>query len=42
MANIFSFGGPQYDVDDVKIAVNNGDGTFGTLIDVPSVEKPRR
>lgn len=38
MANIFSFGGPQYDVDDVKIAVNNGDGTFGTLIDVPSVD----
>lgn len=38
MASIFSFGGPQYDIDDVKIAVNNGDGTFGTLVDVPSVD----
>jgi len=38
MANIFGFGGPQYDVDDVKIAVNNGDGTFGPLVDVPSVD----
>lgn len=38
MASIFSLGGPQYDVDDVKIAVNNGDGTFGTLVDVPSCD----
>lgn len=35
---LFDFGGPQYDVDDVKIAKNNGDGTLGPLIDVPSVD----
>lgn len=38
MAGIFSLGGPQYDVDDVKIFRNNGDGTFGPLVDVPSVD----
>lgn len=38
MTSIFGFGGPQYDVDDVKICVNNGDGTFGALVDVPSVD----
>lgn len=38
MAGIFNVGGPQYDVDDVKIARNNGDGTFGTWIDVPSCD----
>lgn len=35
---LFSFEGPQYDIDDVKIARNNGDGTFGTAVDVPSVD----
>lgn len=38
MAGIFNVGGPQYDVDDVKIFKNNGDGTIGPLVDVPSCD----
>lgn len=30
--------GPSFGLNDAKIAVNNLDGTFGTLVDVPSVQ----
>lgn len=36
--NLFHFGGPQYGLEDAKIARNNLDGTFGTNYDVPSVQ----
>lgn len=35
----FSQGGPQFGVRDARIATNNEDGTFGTLEDVPSVQR---
>lgn len=38
MATIFDLGGPQFGLDDAKIAVNNLDGTFGVAQDVPSVQ----
>lgn len=38
MVDIFDFGGPQSGLADVKVAVNNGDGTFGSMVDVPSVQ----
>lgn len=28
----------QYDVDDIKVAINNLDGTFGPMVDVPSCD----
>lgn len=36
---LFDFGGNLYDIDDSKIALNNGDGTFGPKIDVPSINE---
>lgn len=38
MAGIFDYGSVLYDIDDLKIARSNADGTYGTLIDVPSVD----
>lgn len=38
MAGIFDYGGNLYDIDDLKIARNLGDGTFGDLVDVPSID----
>lgn len=38
MPGIFEYAGNLYDIDDLKIAVNNNNGTFGTLIDVPAVD----
>jgi len=35
---LFDAGGPQFGLDDAKIAVWNGDGTYGTAVDVPSVQ----
>jgi hypothetical protein len=37
MSSIFSQGGPQFGVNDVKIGAWNGDGSYGTMTDVPSV-----
>lgn len=34
----FGFGGPQFDIDDAKIASWVGDGTYGTALDVYSVQ----
>lgn len=40
MASIWELGdGPEYDIVDIKVARNNGDGTFGTALDVPSVDR---
>lgn len=36
--DIFDIGGPQFGLADCKVAVNNGNGTFGTPVDVPSVQ----
>lgn len=38
MAGIFTMGGPQFDIDDLKIAINNLDGNFSDVTDVPSVQ----
>lgn len=38
MPSLFGFGAPQFDLDDAKIAIWNGDGTYGTALDVPSVQ----
>lgn len=38
---LFSFGGPQYDIQDSKIASRVGDGTWGANVDVPSVQMLR-
>ena len=38
MTSIFDYGGPQFGLADTKMAVNNSDGTFGTAVDVPSVQ----
>lgn len=35
--SIFSIAGAQYDVDDVKIAKRLGNGVYGALVDIPSV-----
>jgi hypothetical protein len=35
---LFQFGDPPYGVEDSKLALNQGDGTFGTNYDVPSVQ----
>lgn len=35
---LFQFGDPPYGVEDTKLALNNGNGTFGTNYDVPSVQ----
>lgn len=35
---IFEYGGPPVDILDCKVAANNGDGSFGTAHDVPSVQ----
>lgn len=37
MAGIFEFGGNSYDIDDVRVFINHNNGTFGTKIDVPSI-----
>lgn len=37
MPGIFEYGGNAYDIDDLKVAVRNGDGTYGLKIDVPGV-----
>jgi hypothetical protein len=34
----FDIGGPQFGLRDAKIAVHNGDGSYGTLVDVYSVQ----
>lgn len=34
----FDIGGPQFGLRDAKIGVHNGDGTYGTLVDVYSVQ----
>lgn len=34
----FGIGGPQFGLRDAKVAVWNGDGTYGVLVDVPSVQ----
>lgn len=34
----FGLGGPSFGLRDVKVAVWNGDGTYGVLVDVPSVQ----
>ena len=36
--SIFDFGALSYGLRDAKVAVNNLDGSFGTAIDVPSVQ----
>lgn len=42
MATIFDdFGAPSFGLNDVKIAVWNGDGTYGTAVDVPAVQLMR-
>lgn len=41
MAGVFAFGGNLYDINDMKVARNNNDGTYGTLVDVPSVDMCR-
>lgn len=33
-----SYGAPQFGLRDVQVAVWNGDGTYGTAVDVPSVQ----
>lgn len=38
MNSTFTYGGPQFGLEDCKIAPNNLDGTFGTLVDVPSIK----
>ncbi len=38
MTSIFGIGGPQYNLEDAKVAANNLNGTFGTAVDVPSVQ----
>lgn len=38
MVGLFDFGGPQYGLQDGKVAVNNLDGTFGANVDVPSIQ----
>lgn len=38
MPGIFGIGGPQFGIRDAKVAENNGDGTFGEMQDVPSVQ----
>lgn len=38
MSTLFDFGALSYGLRDAKIAVNNLDGTFGTAVDVPSVQ----
>lgn len=35
---LFDKGGPQFGLDDVKIASWNGDGTYDTAVDIPSVQ----
>lgn len=35
---LFEFGSPTFGLRDGKVAVNNGNGTFGTLVDVPSIK----
>jgi hypothetical protein len=38
MPGIFGIGGPQFGLRDTKVATNDGDGTYGTAVDVPSVQ----
>lgn len=38
MTSIFGIGGPQYNLEDAKVATNNLNGTFGAAVDVPSVQ----
>lgn len=38
---IFSYGDVEYDIEDCKIARWNGDGTYGSLIDVPAIDMAR-
>lgn len=37
MASLFQYGDAQYDIDDCKVAIWNGDGTYGTPVDVPAI-----
>jgi hypothetical protein len=37
-SSIFEFGGPQFGLDDSKIAVLNTDGSYDAALDVPSVQ----
>lgn len=39
MASVFNYGDVAYDIQDMKIAAWNGDGTYGTLIDVPAINR---
>lgn len=41
MSSIFEFGGPQFGVQDAKVADRNTDGTYGTAKDIPSVNSVR-
>lgn len=41
MASIWNFGDPPYGFEDLKIATNDLDGTFGTTYDVPSAQMLR-
>lgn len=34
-------GGPAYDIDELYVAANNGDGTFGTPVRVPGINSLR-
>lgn len=36
--SIFGIGGPQFGLDDAKVARNNLNGTWQTMVDVPSVQ----
>lgn len=38
---VFQYGDLEYDIDDAKVARRNGDGTYGTLIDVTSINMAR-
>lgn len=35
---LFDYGGPQYGLSDGKIATWTGDGTYGTPVDIPSIQ----
>lgn len=41
MTGVFTYGDALYDIDDAKVAAWNGDGTYGTLIDVPGISSAR-
>lgn len=39
MPSIFQYGDVAYDIDDMKIAAWLGDGTYGTMIDIPAINR---